>query len=315
MKQRKSINILKIIIISLVFVLAVSPSVLWSTLSPEPANAADTAVISISPSTQNVNTGETFTVSISVVPNNAIAGIQFSMTFDPSLVSAGIVQEGNLLTRNGASSYFSPGNIDNVNGKITGVFGAITTPGQTVSASGTFATIILTAGTTGGACPLNLVNVIIADMYANALPISMVNGSVNIDAVAAASSLSTEMGVTSIITGAYTGKAKNKTFIESTTGEFTAGSSVVMRAWVKDEFGNGLANATVSIEITGAGGVIQKTGLSNNEGWAEVIWKTTAPRNRTAGTKPGTYTITLKSVTAEGYVWDNSPVTTSIIIK
>ena len=78
-----------------------------------------------------VNTGEQFTVDILIDPGTAIAGVQFDLAFDPSLVTVDSVAEGALLAQGGASTYFSPGVIDNVAGTITGAAGAITTPGQT----------------------------------------------------------------------------------------------------------------------------------------------------------------------------------------
>jgi len=153
----------------------------FGTFLSNTVSAAGDVVISISQSTQVVNAGETFTINISVEPNNAIAGLQFDLAIEPSLVTINEVQEGNLLTQNGATSYFSPGNIDNIAGTITGAFGVITTPGQTVSTSGVFATINLTAGTQGGTCLLTLSNVIAGDIDANALPVSVIDGMVTIN--------------------------------------------------------------------------------------------------------------------------------------
>ena len=181
MKYRNRNNISRGMIFFLMIVFAISPVMLSGTLSPDKVSAAGDVVISISPSTQVVTSGETFTVNIAVEPNNAIAGLQFDMTFDPSLVTVNEVQEGNLLTQNGATSYFYPGNIDNIAGTITGAFGVITTPGQTVSTSGTFATINLTAGTQGGTCPITLSNVVAGDIDANALSTSVIDGTFTIN--------------------------------------------------------------------------------------------------------------------------------------
>jgi hypothetical protein len=145
------------------------------------ASAAETAVVSVTAPGQAVAPGEQFTVSLTIEPNNAIAGAQFNLAFDPSIVTANSVEEGGLLTQDGANSYFNAGEIDNETGTIKGVFGAIISPGQTVSATGTFAVITLTAGTEGGTCLLALSNVVIGDIEGQSVPVSVINGTVSVN--------------------------------------------------------------------------------------------------------------------------------------
>ena len=141
---------------------------------------AQTTVVSVSPSTQNVAKGETFTIDITIDPGVSIAGAQFDLSFNPSLVSANSVTEGILLKQGGSSTYFSSGVIDNTAGTITGVAGAITTPGQTVSSPGVFATIQMTAKSVDGTSPLDLSNVIVGDINGNPVSITINEGSVTI---------------------------------------------------------------------------------------------------------------------------------------
>jgi hypothetical protein len=149
-------------------------------LLPGIAFAAGNAVVSVTAPAGAVDPGEQFTVDIDVVPNNAIAGMQFSLSFDASLVSADSIVEGDLLSQGGASTYFSPGQIDNGAGTITGVFGVIITPGQSVAAPGTLATITMTA-VAGGTCPLTLSGVVVGDTNGQSIPVDLVNGSVSIN--------------------------------------------------------------------------------------------------------------------------------------
>ena len=109
-------------------------------------------------------------VFVNITPNNAIAGAQFTLNFNPSILTANGVTEGNMLKQGGASTYFLPGQIDNQNGKVTGVAVAITGPGQTVSGAGTLAVIAMTAKYTSGTSPLNLTSVIVGDMSGKAVP-------------------------------------------------------------------------------------------------------------------------------------------------
>jgi hypothetical protein len=89
--------------------------------------------VSISTPGVPVSGGESFIVSIEVAPGAAIAGLQYDLAFDSTLISAVNVAEGGLLSQNGASTYFSPGIINNTAGTINDVAGVITTAGQTVS--------------------------------------------------------------------------------------------------------------------------------------------------------------------------------------
>jgi hypothetical protein len=170
--MRNIFNSLKIIIIVIILTLGLIPL--------NTAFALGETIVRVSAPT-GVNPGAQFTVSIVVEPGTAIAGAQFNLAFNPSLVTASSVTQGNLLSQGGASTYFNPGTINNVAGTISGVAGAITTPGQTVSTDGTFATITLTAGTQGGTSPLTLSSVVVGDINGQAVAISVVSGQVAIN--------------------------------------------------------------------------------------------------------------------------------------
>jgi hypothetical protein len=143
-------------------------------------SAQGVTVVSVSAPSQ-VNSGEQFTIDIIVEPETAIAGVQFSLAFDSSLVTVDGVAEGDLLSPDGASTYFSTGTIDNVAGTITAVAGAITTPGQTVSTTGTFTIITLTARIESGTYPVTLSSVLVGDMNGQSVPITVINGQVMIN--------------------------------------------------------------------------------------------------------------------------------------
>ena len=144
--------------------------------------AAETLVI-VSPSTQNVARGETFTIDVTIKPNTSVAGAQFDLSFNASLMSTDSVTEGDILKQGGANTYFNPGTVDNTAGTINSVAGAITTPGVTVSSPGVFATIQMTAKTVDGTSSLNLSNVIVGDINGTAVSTTVNNGSVIIGAI------------------------------------------------------------------------------------------------------------------------------------
>ena len=66
-----------------------------------------------------------------------------------------------------APAPFSAGTINNTTGTLTNVAGAIITPGQTVSASGTFAVVTMTVTANIGTFPLTLSNVIVGERELN----------------------------------------------------------------------------------------------------------------------------------------------------
>jgi hypothetical protein len=148
----KSKNHIGIVILALFLVLGLSSGI-----------AVAQTGVSVSPATQNVSQGAPFTIDITVNPDTPILGVQFDMSFDPSLVEANSVTEGNLLNQDGAPTFFDPGTIDNTAGTITGVAGAIIGGGAAVSGSGTFATISFTAKMADGTSPLDLSNVVVGD--------------------------------------------------------------------------------------------------------------------------------------------------------
>lgn len=142
---------------------------------PATTSAAAATEISISAPSQPIESGEQVSINIIVAPATAIAGMQFDLHFDPSLFAVDSVAQGNLLAQNGASVLFNTGNIDNQLGVITGAFGAITTPGESVSNEGIFATITLTAREYTKACPLALSSIVVGDQQGHPVPASVIN--------------------------------------------------------------------------------------------------------------------------------------------
>ena len=144
------------------------------------ASADPATAVMVQPISKAVGIGEDFTVDIFVDPDTDIAGAQLRLSFDPSVVTANSVTEGNLLSQGGASTYFMTGTIDNVAGTITNVAGATAIPGASVSQSGTFATVSFTAGTAVGTSALDLTDVIIGDLQGQAVDIEVADGGITV---------------------------------------------------------------------------------------------------------------------------------------
>ena len=147
--------------------------------SPHSCGEVDVTTVNVTPPSQDVYPGP-FTVNVTVDPAEPIAGVQFNLSFNTSLMSADSVTERDLLNQDGASTYFSPGTIDNTAGTINSVAGVITSPGATVSSPGVFATIRMTAKSIEGTSPLDLSNVIVGDINGNPVTIMVNDGTVTI---------------------------------------------------------------------------------------------------------------------------------------
>ena len=70
-----------------------------------------------------IHTGDTFTLDIHAEGVFDLAGWQFDIAFDPAILEAVSVSEGNFL-KTGGTTFFQSGSIDNVAGKITGLSAA-----------------------------------------------------------------------------------------------------------------------------------------------------------------------------------------------
>ena len=72
-------------------------------------------------SESSIHSGDIFTVDIRTQAAIDLAGWQFDVAFDPSILEAIEVSEGEFLKIDGGSSFFQAGRIDNASGKITGL--------------------------------------------------------------------------------------------------------------------------------------------------------------------------------------------------
>ena len=79
-----------------------------------------------------IHIGDTFTLDIRAEDITDIAGWQFDIAFDPTVLEAIDVSEGDFLKMNGGTTFFQSGSIDNAAGKITGLSAArLSTQGVT----------------------------------------------------------------------------------------------------------------------------------------------------------------------------------------
>ena len=71
-----------------------------------------------------IHVGDTFTLDLRVENVHDLAGWQFDIAFDPAVLEAVEVNEGDFLASEGGTTFFQKGTIDNATGKITGLSSA-----------------------------------------------------------------------------------------------------------------------------------------------------------------------------------------------
>ncbi len=95
-----------------------------------------------------IHVDDTFTLDLSAANVQNLAGWQFDIAFDPTVVEAVEVNEGDFLKTGGGATFFQKGTIDNTTGKITKLSSARLGE-DGVSGKGTLLSVTFTAKTTG----------------------------------------------------------------------------------------------------------------------------------------------------------------------
>ena len=72
-----------------------------------------------------VNVDETFTLDLTVDDITDFAGWQLDIAFNPEVLRAVSVTEGDFLSKDGGNTFFQEGEIDNTGGEITGISGVL----------------------------------------------------------------------------------------------------------------------------------------------------------------------------------------------
>ena len=118
--------------------------------------AADAEYMVISPGTgfafstdtSSVRVGDTFTVRVNAEKVTDLAGWQFDLTFDSDVLAAVKVNEGNFLKKEGGTTFFQRGTIDNATGKITGLSAALISESG-IAGTGTLLSVVFSAKADG----------------------------------------------------------------------------------------------------------------------------------------------------------------------
>ena len=140
------------------------------------------AKVVVSPSMKNVTYGQDFTINVSIDPSGtAIAGAQLNLAFNKSILKINNLLEGNLFKQGGASTLFNSGIIDNSQGTVKNIYGAII-GSSNVSTQGTFIIINATAVALSGTSVIDVSNIMVSDLDGAAVAFNTSNGTININA-------------------------------------------------------------------------------------------------------------------------------------
>ena len=118
-----------------------SPDTTYTLVSPGTGFA-------FSADTTSVRVGDTFTVRVNAEKVTDLAGWQFDLMFDPDVLEAVEVREGNFLKGNGGTTFFQRGTIDNTAGKIAGISSALISKGG-ITGTGTLLSVVFSAKAAG----------------------------------------------------------------------------------------------------------------------------------------------------------------------
>ncbi|MDO8725724.1 MAG: cohesin domain-containing protein [Candidatus Methanoperedens sp.] len=137
--------------------------------------AASPVGISVNTPSLSIEKGKDFTVNISVDPAyNSISSAQFNLIFDASVLDVKSITEGNLFKNAGVKTIFDNGTTNNSDGSLVNVWSLIISPGASVTAKGTLASITMYAKNIGTS-KLNLTNVMISNTSSLSIPAGKTN--------------------------------------------------------------------------------------------------------------------------------------------
>lgn len=141
-------------------------------------SASATSQVTLQPSSGITSADDTEILDVFVVPDTEIAGMQFDLEFDGSVLQVTDVTEGDLFKQSSRKTFFNTSQIDN--GTLKTVYGCILGKGG-VSTSGTFATVTLSSNSdVKNKSEISLEKVIISSPEGNAVEVKLVNASIKI---------------------------------------------------------------------------------------------------------------------------------------
>ena len=135
--------------------------------------------LAFSTDTTSVRVGDAFTVHVSAEKVTDLAGWQFDLTFDPDVLEAVEVSEGDFLKRGGGTTFFQKGTIDNAAGKIESISAALISKGG-VTGTGVLSSVTFSAKS-GGNSQLALHNFQLGTSTGDVIPAGVRNFTITVE--------------------------------------------------------------------------------------------------------------------------------------
>jgi hypothetical protein len=139
---------------------------------------AQTADLSIDPTTQTSSTGTVVTVDVDITNVSDLYGFQFDLTFNPNVLQAVSSTEGTFLSSGGAT-YFVPGTNDNVGGTVAATADTLLAAIPGVNGGGELAVFTFDA-IGAGTSAIGIQNEILLDSNLNVIPDTTTGGAVTV---------------------------------------------------------------------------------------------------------------------------------------
>jgi hypothetical protein len=117
--------------------------------------------VSVQPASGAINPTDSFSLDVDITNVQDLFGFQFDIFYDPTVLSASLIEEGGFLSSAG-DTFFIPGIIDNVTGTISFTANTLLGPILGSSGSGTLARLTFTA-LSFGTSTVGLTNLLLLD--------------------------------------------------------------------------------------------------------------------------------------------------------
>lgn len=152
-------------------------------VAPAPA-----ATLSFTTPPAAVRPGDSFTLDVLVAEVVDLYAFQFDIAFDPAILQASPVLEGDFLSAGGRATLFWPGSIDNLAGTVSFTANTLVGPGPGVSGDGWVVHLSFQA-LTAGRSELSFGNVVLLDSALADITTTPMGSAINVSSVPEPASL------------------------------------------------------------------------------------------------------------------------------
>lgn len=259
---------------------------------PFQVTADNPTQVYVSPASKAVSAGQTFSLTIACTPGQPIKSYELRVSFNPTLLIANSVSEGNIF--NGYTTFFNPGTINNAAGTIIDIYGLIVGVGS-VSAPGSLVTLSFTAKLASGSSVIGLsqVGVTNATEY---VPITVTNGTVILREFT--------LSVTIDGSGSVTKNPSQATYPYGTVVQLTATANT---GWTFSSWSGNLSGSTnpTSITMTGNKSVIAHFSQNQYTLTITVVGSGSVTKNPNQATYSYGQVVTVTAVPGTGYAFSS----------